>query len=210
MTPNDSHLTDAQSLLTAISGRILQVSDRRASAAMGAASKTIIATSAASAVMGAVGTFGTASTGAAIAGLAGAAKTTASLYWIGGIVGGGVAAGTLMVGAGALGVGIYGSIKVRRAILGHARSGTLSDREQTIVLAVHALVEGIKTAAVSGKPISNREAALFSRLGITPLVAEVESALSDGAFADLKMYNRARLRGHLINLRSLQARMEQA
>ena len=42
--------------------------------------------------------FGTASTGTAIASLSGAAATTAKLFWVGSIVGGGVAVGAAAVG----------------------------------------------------------------------------------------------------------------
>lgn len=89
-------LTNALGLLTSISGRIFQVSDRKAGVALGAASKALVGAAFASAVMGAIGTFGTASTTTAIATLSGAVKTTASLYWIGGMVGSGVAAGTVV------------------------------------------------------------------------------------------------------------------
>jgi hypothetical protein len=48
-------------------------------------------------LVGLVSTFGTASTGAAIAGLSGAAEATATMYWIGSWVGGGVAWGSAIV-----------------------------------------------------------------------------------------------------------------
>ena len=133
-----------QKLLTAIVGRILQTSDRKASVAMGAATQAMAGTAFAGAVTGAIGSLGTAGTGAAIAGLSGAAKTSATLYWIGGLVGGGVAAGTAILGIGVIGAGVYGSIKVRRAILGHARrESELSDQELTILEAANALISAI-------------------------------------------------------------------
>ena len=209
MQPSHSRLIDVQNFMTAITGRIMQVSDRKASVALGAATKTAIGASFAALVMGFVGVIGNAGTGTAIASLAGAAKTTASLYWIGGLVGGGVAAGAFVVGAGALGVGIYGSVKVRRAILGHSRRNELSDREQRIVFAIHALVQSIRDTIESGKRVSDRELVLFSRIGITPIVTEVQAALDEGVFSELKFYNRAQLRGHLNNLKALQAKLEQ-
>ena len=206
--PNHRLLTQTLSLFTAITGRIMQISDRKASVAMGAATKTVIGASVASTVMGAVGSLGTASTGAALTGLAGAAKTTATLYWIGGLVGGGVAAGTIVLGASALGVGIYGSYKLQKVILGHSRRNQLSDREQIIVIAIHALSHSISETTASGKTVSNKELAIYSRIGISPVITELQAALDENAFADLKTYNRARLRGHLINLRSIQKRLE--
>ncbi len=188
----------------------MQVSDRKASVAMGAATKTMAGAAVVSTVMGAVGTFGTASTGTAIAGLAGAAKTTATLYWIGGLVGGGVAAGTFVLGAGAVGAGIYGSIKVRRAILGLSRKDSLSDREERIVMAIHALVQSISSVKERGQQITAKEMALFSRLGVTPLLDELRSAMDDGTLAELKAYHRTRLRGHLFHLRGLLKKLEHA
>ena len=210
----DSTITDLQNasdLLTAITGRILQISDQKAGVVMGVTTKVLTGSAFATAVTGAVGSLGTAGTGAAIAGLSGAAKTTATLYWIGGIVGGGVAAGSALLGVGALGVGIFGSIKVRRAILGHARDkGSLSPREEKILHASNSLISAIQTAIGDGRSIRHNERIVFSRVGIAPFLAEVDHALSEGDFNDLKIYNRARLRGHIINLRSLQLKLERA
>ena len=197
------------SFLTSITGRILQVSDRKAGVVMGVATKTLMGSAFVTTVTGAVGSLGTAGTGAAIAGLSGAAKTTATLYWVGGIVGGGVAAGTVVLGAGALGAGIYGSIKVRRAILGHARRREgLSEEEQVILQAADALILVIRSVLDTGSDVSDREVALLWRIGITPLLAQIEMALEKKRFDDLKIYNRIRLRGHVNNLRSLQKRLE--
>jgi hypothetical protein len=153
--------------------------------------------------MGAIGAFGSASTGAALGGLAGAAKTSATLYWIGGLVGGGVAAGGVVVGAGALGAGVYGSVKLRRAILGSSRRDDLTEQEKHIVMAIHALTQSIRSKMDDGSEISNKELVLFNRIGVMPLLEEVHKALDKGQLAGIKFYNRARLRGHLINLKTL-------
>ncbi|WP_155947297.1 hypothetical protein [Pseudorhodobacter ferrugineus] len=158
-----------------------------------------------------INTLGTASTGAALAGLSGAAKTTATLYWVGGLVGGGVAAGTAVLGVGAVGAGIYGSIKIRRAILGHARrTEGLSEEEQAILKAADALIAAIQNTLNSDAEVTGREMALMSRIGITPLLARIDLAFTENRFDDLKIYNRARLRGHVNNFRSLQTRLENA
>lgn len=191
------------SSLTAIAGRILQTSDRKAAVVLGTSTKVVVGTAAAAAATGIVGSVGTASTGAAIAGLSGAAKTTATLYWLGGLVGGGVAAGGLVLGAGALGVGIYGSIKARRAIFGAARpEHALSEQEMRILEAIQALVVAIRAAQESGRDVTGRELALFSRIGVAPLLADIEAGLGTGIFDDLKTYYRIRLRGHVNNLRA--------
>lgn len=208
MTDNLRHLKDIESFLTAIAGRILQVSDLKASVALGAATSTTVGSAVATSVMGAIGTYGSASAGAAIAGLAGAAKTSATLYWIGGLVGGGAVAGGVVLGAGAFGAGIYGSVKLRRAILGRSRREDLSEREQTIVLAIHALTQSIRETLSTGSAISDKELILFCRIGVTPLIEEVQHILESGQLSGMKFYNRARLRGHLINLQTLLRKLD--
>ncbi|MDE0588572.1 hypothetical protein OU789_01390 [Halocynthiibacter sp. C4] len=204
----DPDLKLISSLLTSIAARILQVSDKKASVALGAATNALAGSAFVAAVTGAVGSVGTAGTGAAIAGLFGAAKTSATLAWIGGVVGGGVAAGTMVLGAGALGVGLYGSVKVRRVLLGYARrSEAISPREQKILHAIQSLTASIAKSRESSKT-TTAELKLFSHIGLSPLVAEIEQALADGCFADLTTYQRTRLRGHVINLKKLQKRLE--
>lgn len=66
----------------------------------------IAAPGAVSGVLGLVVTFGTAGTGTAIASLSGAAATSATMAWIGSLLGGGVAVGSAMTGGLALAVGI--------------------------------------------------------------------------------------------------------
>lgn len=208
MTDNQRRLKDIETLLTAIAGRILQMSDRKASVALGAATSTAVGSAVATSVMGVIGAYGTASTTATIAGLTGAAKTSATLYWIGGLVGGGVATGGVVLGAGALGAGIYGSVKLRRAILGRSRRDDLSKREQAIVLAIHALTQSIRETNSNGLAISNKELILFNRIGVTPLMEEVQHVLDSGQLVGMKFYNRARLRGHLINLKTLLTKLD--
>lgn len=208
MTDTQKLLMETHSLLTAVNGRIMQVSDRKAAVAMGAATKSVIGASVASTVIGAVGTFGSASTGTAIVTLAGAAKANATLFWFGSLVGGGVAAGTVVVGAGALAAGIYGSINIKKAILGHSRREVLNEVEQKIVVAVHALASAISETVKSGRSVPDKELALFSHFGVVPLIDALQSALDEDVFAQLKTYNRARLRGHLHNLRHLTSRLE--
>lgn len=180
----------------------MQTSDRRASVVLGTSTKVVVGSAVAASATGVIGTLGTASTGAAIAGLTGAAKTTATLYWIGGLVGGGVAAGGLVLGAGALGAGIYGSIKMRRAIFGAARpEQALSEPEFRILEAIQVLTTSIQTALKSGKEVAADELSIFSRIGIIPLLDDIDGRLRAGAFDGLKIYHRVRLRGDVNNLR---------
>lgn len=209
VTDATRQLSNILDLLTSMTGRMLQVSDRKAAAALGAATNAIVGTTFATATMSVIGSLGTASTGTAIAGLFGAAKSTASLYWLGGLVGGGVAAGTVVLGAGALGAGIYGSVKVRQAFLGHARHPeNLSESELKILQALQAMAYSIRLAMDKGEGVRPRELELLSKIGISPLLNEIDTALAHGLFDDLTMYNRARFRGHVINLRKGQRKLE--
>ena len=88
---------------------IMQVSTKTASSLTERVGKAITAKVAGAAavtgILGLVSAFGTAGTGTAIASLSGAAATSATLAWVGGLLGGGVAVGSLMTGGIALVVG---------------------------------------------------------------------------------------------------------
>ena len=80
-------------------------------------------TSAVAAKLGALGvagglsgllTFGTASTGTAIGALSGAAATTAKLFWVGSLVGGGVTVGAGLIGAASLLGGYFAAKKGKK------------------------------------------------------------------------------------------------
>ena len=102
-------------------------------------------------------------------------------------------------------------MKVRRAILGYARGRKRSfEQEQNILQAADALIASIKSVLDAKSNLTRRELSLFSRIGITPLLTEISRAFSDDRFADLKIYNRMRLRGHVNNLKSLQTRLEKS
>lgn len=72
----------------------------------------------------------------------------------------------------------------------------------------HALTQSIRETIKSGSAISDKELILFSRIGVTPLIEEVQRLLDQGELAGMKVYNRARLRGHLINLQTLLSKLD--
>ena len=82
------------------------------------------------ALLALVAAFGHAGTGTAIAGLSGAAATSATMAWVGGLVGGGVAAGAALTGGLALVIGL-----ATYKILASERRAfeSLSELEQRIV-----------------------------------------------------------------------------
>lgn len=193
-------------LLKAIRDRLLQMPDRKTALVVGVGAKSLTGAAAYGSIMAGIGSFGTAGTGAAIAGLGGAAKTTASLYWLGGIVGGGVAAGSAVLTAGTVGAGIYGAVRLRRAMLGSARNpDDLSADEARILAAINIMILAIQNSLKSGNRITRQDLALFARIGIKPLLQTLEDALSAQAFASLKTVHRVRLRGHVKILSDLQS-----
>lgn len=205
----DDILTELESYLVAITGRILQTSNRKAGIALGAATNAVTGSTVYAGIMGSIGLFGTASTGTAIAGLFGAAKTSASLFWLGGLVGGGVATGGAILAVGTIAAGIYSSSKVRNSLLGRSRHvSELSEHETRALGAILALKSAIETQRNSKKSPSLKEIVLFNRIGVRPLVDELFAFLDAGVFQKLTLYNRARLRGHLNNLRSYQNNLE--
>ena len=78
--------------------------------------------------------FGTASTGTAIASLSGAAATTAKLFWVGSIVGGGVAVGAAAIGAASLIGGYLAASKGKKLLLGEAREEDKLEPEEKLIL----------------------------------------------------------------------------
>jgi hypothetical protein len=106
----DELLRNTRKELTYISACIMQISPGEAeklSTQFGALVTSKIAGVAASgALLSLVSTFGTAGTGAAIAGLSGAASANATLAWVGGLLGGGMATGAVLTGGISLIVGL--------------------------------------------------------------------------------------------------------
>jgi hypothetical protein len=75
-------------------------------------------------------------------------------------------------------------------------------------LAIHALTQFIRDTNSKGATISDKELILFTRIGVTPLMEEVQRLLDNAQLAGMKIYNRARLRGHLINLQTLLTKLD--
>jgi hypothetical protein len=111
-TPDDLLIATKRELVY-INACILQVSRDEAELLGNKLGAAIAAKIAGAATVGTllslVSTFGAAGTGTAIAGLSGAAATNATLAWVGSLLGGGMAAGTVLTGGVALavGVGVY-------------------------------------------------------------------------------------------------------
>ena len=155
--------------LTAVVGAILQESNRTAGTIVGVATSKLVAASVMAGAFGGIAAFGAASTGTAIATLSGAAATSATLYWVGSIVGLGAGAGGIMLTGGALAAGIPAALAVRRRVFGRRR--TEADREQAALYAALRLAAPVRVARARGEPLSPVEMRLVAREGLGPLVA---------------------------------------
>jgi hypothetical protein len=120
--------------LAYISACIMQISPGQAENLANQFGKTVASKiagiSASGALLSLVSTFGTAGTGTAIASLSGAASTSASLAWVGGLLGGGMATGAVLTG----GVGIVAGLAAYKTLGSVGRNfEDLDETEQRIV-----------------------------------------------------------------------------
>lgn len=142
-----------------------------------------------------VNTFGTASTGTAIASLSGAAAANATLAWIGGLVGGGMAAGAALTG----GLTVVVGLAAYKALGSERRPfDTLPEHEQRIVQACWLLIAAIDEL-LAGRPHPlKRETAIElldnSLLPLRTLLIEQGSAIC----ANLDAKNAIAFRQHVL------------
>jgi len=141
---SDELLHTTKRELIYINACILQVSRDEAEQLANKLSTAIIAKIAGATsvgtLLGLVSAFGSASTGTAIASLHGAAATNATFYWVGSLLGGGMATGAVLTGGVALAVA-YGAYKI---IGSEARQfKDLSESEQRIVESTGLLIAAI-------------------------------------------------------------------
>jgi len=149
---------------------IMQVDSKSASDFTGRIGKALGAKMAGAATatgfLGLVSAFGTAGTGTAIASLSGAAATSATLAWVGGLVGGGMAAGTFLTGGLALAVGV-GAYKLFGSNPREYESLDVIDRQ--IVDACIILIKAIEEQIEKNEKPSLEELELINRCSISPL-----------------------------------------
>jgi hypothetical protein len=128
----------------------------------------LVAAGATTSLLAAVATFGTAGTGTAIASLHGAAAASATLAWIGGLVGGGMLAGSLLTG----GIGIAVGFASYKAFGSKARKfEELEAIDKRVVEACGGLAaaigEGLDSGAFDDAPVEHMEA--MHRKALIPL-----------------------------------------
>jgi hypothetical protein len=170
--PEDARelLENTRKELTYITACILQISYKEAEGWLGEFVKLLSAKIAGVAgtatLFGLVSTFGTAGTGAAIGSLSGAAATNATLASIGGAVGGGMAAGALVMS----GIGIFVGIGAYKLLASTARNfDSLPDEDKQIVSTAGTLLAAIQEQLDQDEvELTGEEAALFLEQSLVP------------------------------------------
>lgn len=119
-----------------------------------------------------VATFGHAGTGAAISGLSGAAATSATMAWVGGLVGGGVAAGAALTGGLTMVIGL-----AAYKLLASERRDfeSMTPLEQRIVQScwmLASVADAYQKRPREFTPIAARE---LLKNSLTPLLREIEA-----------------------------------
>lgn len=130
-------------------------------------------------IWGLVSTFGTAGTSVAIGTLSGAASTSATLAWIGGLVGGGMAAGAVVLPAAGIGAGVAASMYVRKKLHGRSRKlEELHHFEDEILFGADNLLRPLDGVSKEGavQPTAD-ELRIYAHDGLKPLIARIEEHL---------------------------------
>lgn len=172
-----------QSLLGVI-GAITQtpnakVKKARLASNIATAKVTGIATSAS--IFGLVSTLGTAGTGTAIGTLSGAAATNATLAWIGGLVGGGMAAGALLLPAAGIAAGTTATMVLKRKIHGRPRKlDELLPFEDEILFCADNLIRPLDAVLADGTPIpTDDELRIYAHDGLKALIIKINEHLQN-------------------------------
>ncbi len=131
------------------------------------------------AIFGLVSTIGTAGNGTAIATLSGAAQTSATLAWIGGLVGGGMAAGAVMLPLAGVAGGLAGTKVIKARIFGKPRTiDDLSQFEKEVLFLSEKLLRPVEAYLEDGKTIlSEPELIVYARDGLVPYLNQLQSLL---------------------------------
>ena len=146
------------------------------SAAVGVMSKISVPAG----LFGLAGLLGTASTGTAVGSLSGAAFTSSALAWLGGSI----FAGTILVAASTVIVGIGGSVLAGMAFkkywYGRPREvETLSEPKSRIVTSARALATGLRLMASESTTLTPTAADALAKNAIRPLLDELKNDIDD-------------------------------
>ena len=148
---------------------------RRGRMASSIATAKVTGVAASAGIFGLVSTLGTAGTGTAIGTLSGAASTSATLAWIGGLFGGGMAAGAVVLPVVGIAAGAAATMAIRKKLFSRQRShADLQRFEQEILFATDTLLRPLGAIA-SGKQTypSESELKIFAYDGLRPLLTRL-------------------------------------
>ena len=169
------------SLLGIISAITQTPSDlvRRTHMASSIATAKVTGVAASAGIFGLVSTLGTAGTGTAIGTLSGAASTSATIAWIGGLFGGGMAAGAVVLPAVGIIAGAAAAVAIRKKFF--SRQRTLADLqlfEREVLFAADNLLRPLSAIArgEQANP-SERELTIFAHDGLRPLLKRLHQHL---------------------------------
>ena len=167
-------LSHTQKELNYLVACLLQTSSKDASRFTGTFSKLLVgkisALGATGGILGLVGSFGTAGTGTAIATLHGAAATSATLAWVGGLVGGGMLAGSIATG----GLGFVAGIGTYKLLSSKAKEyDKLNVIERHFVDKSTILIQYINEWLEKKELIAAEDLQTFSKNSLEPLVLEL-------------------------------------
>jgi len=146
---------------------------------------TGIATSAG--IFSLVSTFGVAGTLTPIGTLSGAAATNATLAWIGGLVGGGMAAGALLLPAVGIAAGTTATIVLRRKVHGRPRKlEELMPFEDEILFSADNLIRPLDAISKGENSIPTPdELRIYAHDGLIPLMKRLNVHLGDDGRASV-------------------------
>lgn len=209
-------LDRVETTLNGIVGGIRQISNRHARRLSGIAVGKLSGVVTVGGITGLVSAFGTAGTGTAIGTLSGAAATSATLGWIGSLVGLGAVAGGTILAATGVGAGILAAFMGKRWLLGSKRGEKdLENHEKAILASCLALITAINEQRHSGEEVTSEDKKLFAELALLPMVSEIntywdrssmaKAGVEDGVPFDvtLKVVHRSALQHHTQQLKRL-------
>lgn len=173
-TPQSNSLEHLERTLTRTVAAIRQESERRTRMLLNMAlGKTAGATTVAG-IGGWIAAFGVASTGTPIAVLSGAAANSATLYWLGSLVGLGVAAGSIILTGTFFVIAFIAGFGGRKWLIGKPRSDdSLQEHERAILVAARSMIAAVKSQIKSGDKPSPADMRLFAEHGLIPLANQI-------------------------------------
>ena len=155
-------------------------------------------------LFGLAGLLGTASTGTAVGSLTGAAFTSSALVWLGGSI----FAGTILVAASTIVVGIGGTVAAGLALkkywYGQPRQiDTLSDRKSNIVTSARMLAAGLRHMASKNASLTPASADTLVKNAVAPLIDELKQDVDD----DSPIGGRRKLMKSIVQLERIAERL---